>query len=331
MTDFSDARLRIVFAGTPDFAARHLKELLDDGSHEVAAVYSQPDRPKGRGPKGRVRELAASPVKELALEHGLPVLQPSTLKDGDAQQQLAQLQADIMVVVAYGLLLPEEVLKTPRLGCINVHASLLPRWRGAAPVQRAIEAGDEYTGVTIMQMDAGLDTGDMLVRAATPISDLDTAASLHDKLAELGRTALLEALEQLAGGRARPQPQDESLANYAGKLNKREALLDWRLPAGEIHRRVRAFNPFPVACTDVAGQRVRIWAAQPLADSGEAGTVLRADSLGIAVACGEGSLLITELQLPGKKRLAASDVLRGNATLFAPGTQLGCPAPEQDP
>ncbi|WIO74278.1 methionyl-tRNA formyltransferase [Porticoccaceae bacterium LTM1] len=318
MTDFSDTRLRVIFAGTPDFAAYHLKALLDDGDHDVVAVYTQPDRPKGRG-----KQLAASPVKELALEHGLPVYQPLSLKDADAQQQLADLNADIMVVVAYGLLLPKAVLDTPRLGCINVHASLLPRWRGAAPIQRAIEAGDAETGVTIMQMDVGLDTGDMLIKATTPIDQHDTAASLHDKLAELGRPALLTALEQLAEGEARPKKQDDALANYASKLSKEEALIDWQQPAVEIDRKVRAFNPFPVATTDVGDQRVRIWAAEPLADSGTPGKVLRADSLGIVVGCGKGSLCITELQLPGKKRLTAAEVLRGNAELFAPGIQLG--------
>ena len=318
MTDFCDTRLRIVFAGTPDFAAHHLQALLSDGSHEVVAVYTQPDRPKGRGKK-----LAASPVKELALEHRLPVLQPLTLKDEQAQRQLAALDADIMVVVAYGLLLPKAVLDTPRLGCINVHGSLLPRWRGAAPIQRAIEAGDEYTGITIMQMNEGLDTGDMLVKVATPIGEKDTAASLHDKLAELGRPALLEALEQLAEGQAQPERQDDSLANYAGKLSKQEALIHWQRPAADIDRQVRAFNPFPVACTDIAGQRVRIWAAEPTPEKGEPGVVLSADGFGLVVGCGKGSLRVTELQLPGKKRLAVADVLRGNADRFAPGTELG--------
>lgn len=323
MTDFSDTRLRVIFAGTPDFAACHLKALLDDGRHDVVAVYTQPDRPFGRGGGGRGKQLAASPVKELALEHGLPVYQPLSLKDTDAQQQLAELNADIMVVVAYGLLLPKAVLDTPRLGCINVHASLLPRWRGAAPIQRAIEAGDAETGVTIMQMDIGLDTGDILIKANTPIDQHDTAASLHDRLAELGKPALLKALELLAEGEARPKVQDNSLANYASKLSKEEALIHWQQPATEIDRKVRAFNPFPVATTDVGGQRVRIWAAEPQTDNGTPGKVLRADNSGIVVGCGKGSLCITELQLPGKKRLTAAEVLRGNAELFAPGTQLG--------
>lgn len=325
MTDFCDTRLRIAFAGTPDFAAHHLKALLDDGSHDIVAVYTQPDRPFGRGGGGRGKQLSASPVKELASAHNLPVLQPQTLRDEESQRQLAALDADIMVVVAYGLLLPEEVLETPRLGCINVHASILPRWRGAAPIQRAIEAGDAYTGITIMQMDVGLDTGDMLVKVATPVGERDTAAILHDKLVKLGCPALLEALDQLAEGRAAPEKQHESQATYAHKLSKGEALIDWRLPAADIERKVRAFNPSPIACTDIGGQRVRIWAAEPTPEKGDPGRVLSADKFGLVIGCGEASLRITELQLPGKKRLPATDVLRGNAGLFVPGTVLGGP------
>ena len=317
MTDFTDTRLRIVFAGTPDFAAHHLQVLLEDGGHEIVAVYTQPDRPKGRG-----KQLAASPVKALALEHGLPVYQPQNLKGPEDQQQLADLNADIMVVVAYGLLLPQAVLDTPRLGCINVHASLLPRWRGAAPIQRAIEAGDAETGVTIMQMAAGLDTGDMLVKAQVPIDNSDTAASLHDKLLQVGGAALLQALEELATGAAQPEQQDDSQANYAHKLSKQEALVDWQQSADEIHRRVRAFNPFPVAFADINGQRVRLWQVKTTgikATQHGPGEIVSADNHGILVACSDYCLRLTELQLPGKKRLPAADVLRGNSDLFAPG------------
>ncbi|UTW44520.1 methionyl-tRNA formyltransferase [bacterium SCSIO 12696] len=318
MTDSSPRRLRIVFAGTPDFAAHHLKILLEDASHDLVAVYTQPDRPKGRG-----KQLAASPVKELALAHQLPVLQPQHLKSPDHQQQLAAMNADIMVVVAYGLLLPKAILETPRLGCINVHASLLPRWRGAAPIQRAIEAGDAETGVTIMQMDAGLDTGDMLVKAEVPITSEDTAASLHDKLADAGGPSLLKALQDLADGAAQPEAQQDKLANYAAKLSKAEALIDWHQSAEQIHRQVRAFNPFPVACADIGGQRVRLWQGQVAQASGEPGQIVSADSQGILVACGGGGLRITELQLPGKTRLPAGDVLRGNSELFAAGSRFG--------
>ncbi|MCV6603864.1 MAG: methionyl-tRNA formyltransferase [Porticoccaceae bacterium] len=317
MSDSPHTRLRIVFAGTPDFAAHHLQVLLDDAGHEVIAVYTQPDRPKGRG-----KQLAASPVKQLALDNSLPVYQPLNLKSPQDQQQLAALNADIMVVVAYGLLLPQAVLDTPRLGCINVHASLLPRWRGAAPIQRAIEAGDSETGVTIMQMAAGLDTGDMLVKAAVAIDSDDTAASLHDKLAQAGGPALLRALQLLASGAAEPQPQDDAQANYAHKLSKQEAVVDWQQSAAQIHRRVRAFNPFPVTCADIGGHRVRIWQAKTTgikAGQVQPGEIISADDYGILVACGDHCLRLTELQLPGKKRLPAADVLRGSGELFAVG------------
>ncbi|MDM3870453.1 methionyl-tRNA formyltransferase [Porticoccus sp. W117] len=320
MTDFTDTRLRIVFAGTPDFAAHHLQALLDEGTHEVVAVYTQPDRPKGRG-----KQLAASPVKELALAHNLPVYQPQNLKSDDDQQQLAALDADIMVVVAYGLLLPQAVLDIPRLGCINVHASLLPRWRGAAPIQRAIEAGDAETGVTIMQMAAGLDTGDMLVVSKVAIDSADTAASLHDKLLQIGGPALLQALGELAAGEARPTPQDDEQANYAHKLSKQEALVDWQQSAEEIHRRVRAFNPIPVACADIGGQRVRLWQAKTTGikvAQHPPGEIVSADEYGILVACGDHCLRLTELQLPGKKRLPAADILRGNSDLFTIGSRF---------
>lgn len=310
-------RLRIVFAGTPDFAAHHLESLLKDNLHDVVAVYTQPDRPSGRG-----RKLTPSPVKALAQRYALPIYQPQNLKEADTQQQLAAHNADIMVVVAYGLLLPEVVLNIPRLGCINVHASLLPRWRGAAPIQRAIEAGDAESGVTIMQMDAGLDTGDMLVKATTLIDKVDSAADLQDKLAQLGPPTLLKALGQLAEGTAKPEPQGHRLATYAAKLSKEEALIDWSQPAKVIDRKVRAFNPFPVASVDLNGQRIRIWAAHLTESNGEPGAILRVDASGVLVACGNGGLLLTEVQLPGKKRLPVADVLRGNTSLFTVGSRF---------
>ncbi len=313
--------LRPVFAGTPDFAASHLRALLAAGV-EVAAVYTQPDRPTGRGKK-----LLPGPVKQLALEHEIPVYQPASLKGDDEQRALAALQPDIMVVVAYGLLLPPAVLAIPRHGCINVHASLLPRWRGAAPIQRAIEAGDRETGVTIMQMDAGLDTGDMLLKSRCSIADTDTAASLQDKLAQLGPDALLTTLAAIADGTVVGEPQDDGLSTYAPKITKAEAAIDWALPAPVIERRIRAFNPVPVAHTLLDGQSLRIWSARALTgDSGKPpGTIVAGDSgdTELQVACGEGILAITELQLPGKKRLAAADVIRGHGHLLAPGKRFG--------
>lgn len=321
----SSGGLRIVFAGTPDFAAHHLRTLLA-GPHQLVGVYTQPDRPAGRGKK-----LHASPVKTLALEHHLPVFQPETLKSEPAQAELAALNADIMVVVAYGLLLPKAVLDTPRLGCINVHASLLPRWRGAAPIQRAIEAGDTESGVTIMQMDVGLDTGDMLVKAHCPIGPDDTAGALHDRLAELGGPALMTALEQLAQGCAQPEAQDDTQSTYAPKITKVEAALDWARPADELARQVRAFNPFPICHTRRAESTdsFRVWEAKALAHDGpEApGTVLSVSEAGIGVACGEGQLQLTRLQLPGKKALPVAELLRGRADLFAVGELLARPEP----
>ncbi|MGG4616385.1 methionyl-tRNA formyltransferase, partial [Pseudomonas aeruginosa] len=238
--------LRIVFAGTPEFAAEHLKALLDT-PHRIVAVYTQPDRPAGRGQK-----LMPSAVKSLALEHGLPVMQPQSLRNAEAQAELAALRADLMVVVAYGLILPQAVLDIPRLGCINSHASLLPRWRGAAPIQRAMEAGDAESGVTVMQMEAGLDTGPMLLKVSTPISAADTGGSLHDRLAALGPKAVVEAIAGLAAGTLHGEIQDDALATYAHKLNKDEARLDWSRPAVELERQVRAFTPWPVCHTSLA-------------------------------------------------------------------------------
>ncbi len=313
-TDFR--QLRLAFAGTPDFAARHLRALLDAGA-DIAAVYTQPDRPSGRGKK-----LVPGPVKQLALEHGLDVHQPRTLKGAQEQAQLAALQVDVMVVVAYGLLVPPAVLALPRHGCINVHASLLPRWRGAAPIQRAIEAGDPETGVTIMQMAEGLDTGDILHMAHCPIDARETGGSLHDKLAALGPSALITTLDRIARGEAHPVPQDDSRACYAPKISKAEARLDWTRPAAALERQVRAFNPFPVAFFVLESETVRVWEASVGAGAGEPGTVLAVDDRGIEVACGEGSLLIREMQLSGKKRLPVADILRGHPRLVAPGRRL---------
>ncbi|WP_237068124.1 methionyl-tRNA formyltransferase [Microbulbifer guangxiensis] len=314
--------LKIIFAGTPDFAAAHLQALLDS-QHEVIAVYTQPDRPAGRGKK-----LLPSPVKAVALQHDVPVYQPQSLRDAEAQAGLRQLGADIMVVVAYGLILPQAVLDTPRLGCVNVHASLLPRWRGAAPIQRAIEAGDPESGVAIMQMEAGLDTGPVLVERRCPISPTETGGSLHDKLAELGRPALLQALQELAAGTASLEIQDDSRANYAAKISKDEARIDWQRPAVEIERSIRAFNPFPVCWTTLPGkgdQRLRVYRArlERGCHSETPGTIIAADEEGILVACGREALRLQQLQLPGKKILSADELLRGHGQLLAPGTRLG--------
>ncbi len=312
--------LRIIFAGTPDFAVHSLQALLDT-SHEVIAVYTQPDRPAGRG-----RKLTPSPVKSLALEQDIPVYQPLTLRDEDAQKELAALNADLMVVVAYGLILPQIVLDTPRLGCINVHGSLLPRWRGAAPIQRAIHLGDQETGVTIMQMEAGLDTGPMLLKTYLPIEADDTAQSLHDKLAQQGGDALKEAVDGLAAGTLTAEVQDDSLANYAEKLSKAEGELDWSKPAFELDRTVRAFNPWPVAWTLLDDATLRIWNAKAEATEHNLapGTVISADKTGLLIACGEGALRISTLQLPGKKALSITDILNSGKQLFVPGeTQLG--------
>ena len=311
--------MRVLFAGTPDFAAAHLQALLDAPDISVIGVYSQPDRPAGRGKK-----LTASPVKKLALEHQLPVFQPQSLKDPEQQRILSELQADIMVVVAYGLILPQAVLDAPRLGCINVHASILPRWRGAAPIQRAIEAGDSETGVTIMQMDAGLDTGAMLSISRCEIDSNETSASLHSKLEQLGAPALLHTLESLGSGLAVAVEQDDQLSCYAAKITKQEALIDWSQSAQMLDRQIRAFNPFPAAYTILGELRIKIWQAEPTAASGLApGQIISANNAGLLVSCGEQSLLLTEIQLPGKSRMAVSEVLKSRGELFAPSTLLG--------
>lgn len=299
--------LRLLFAGTPDFAVPCLRNLFEAG-HEIAAVYTQPDRPAGRG-----RKLQQSPVKDLALAHGIPVRQPETLKrDPQAIRDLADLEPDLMVVVAYGLILPRAVLAAPRLGCINVHASLLPRWRGAAPIQRAVQAGDALSGVCIMGMEQGLDTGPVYYRLETPIGARETGGSLHDRLAELGARALLEALPGIADGSREPEPQDPALATYAHKIAKEEASIDWTRPAIEIERLVRAFDPWPVAHTQLGTDWIRIRSAEvaPRSESGaEPGTVIAADRTGIAVATGDGVLRILSLQPPGKRAMSAADFL----------------------
>jgi len=315
-----NTRLKIVFAGTPDFAVAALDALMETDQHDICAVYTQPDRPAGRG-----RKLKAGPVKTAALEYSLPVYQPVTLNDPEQQQQLRSLQADLMVVVAYGLLLPLPVLDAPRLGCINIHASLLPRWRGAAPIQRAILAGDDETGVTIMQMDEGLDTGPELYRLTTPIYASDTAQTLHDRLAALGAQALLDTLGLIVDGAACPVPQDEDTATYARKLDKSEAVLDWVLSAQQLDRRVRAFNPWPVAQTLLHGEVLRVWQAEPLPGDfdQQPGTVLRVSKRGIDVATGDGILRLQRLQSAGGKPLDAGVFINGHPELRDPGIVLG--------
>jgi methionyl-tRNA formyltransferase len=311
--------MRVIFAGTPDFAAAALGAVLDAG-HVVPLVLTQPDRPAGRG-----MALQASPVKRLALEHGLAVHQPPSLKTEEARRPLREAAADVMVVAAYGLILPQAVLNLPRLGCLNIHASLLPRWRGAAPIQRALLAGDKETGITIMQMDAGLDTGPMLLARALPIAPDDTAQTLHDKLAALGAALIVQALDGLARGSLAPRPQPTEGVTYAAKLDKTEARIDWRQPAAEIARAVRAFNPSPGAYTRLGDTTIKVWAARPENGAGAApGTVLEASPAGIRVACGQGSLRLEILQKSGGKRLAAGEFLRGFA--LAPGSRFELPA-----
>ena len=298
--------MKIIFAGTPHFAASALKALLAN-NHEVVAVLTQPDRPAGRG-----MQLAPSPVKQLAVQHGIPVMQPLTLRSAEVQQQLAALQADVMVVAAYGLILPLAVLQMPRLGCLNIHASLLPRWRGAAPIQRAILAGDSETGITIMQMDEGLDTGSMLLKKPCIIGAHDTAQTLHDKLAILGAQAIIEVLSKLDQGSLAGVTQDASQATYAAKLVKAEAELDWTQSATHLERAIRAYNPVPVAYSSLQGTTIKIWQAK-MADEGqgEAGTVLAVDKNGIQVACGQGALSLEVLQRPNGKSLPASQFVQG--------------------
>ena len=310
--------LRIIFAGTPDFAARHLSALIDS-HHEVIGVYTQPDRPAGRGKK-----LTASPVKELALEHNIPVFQPENFKTDEAKQELADQNADLMVVVAYGLLLPQTVLDTPKLGCINVHGSILPRWRGAAPIQRSIWAGDAETGVTIMQMDIGLDTGDMLSIATLPIEATDTSASMYNKLAELGPVALVDCLSTIANGTAVAQKQNDKLANYAKKLSKEEAKIDWTMDADAIERCVRAFNPWPMSHFSVEDKAIKVWQSRVETYTGNAtpGTIIQADKTGIYVATGSNAIVFEQLQVPGKKAMGVQDILNSRKEWFEVGNTL---------
>ena len=296
--------MKIIFAGTPQFAASALAALLRE--HQIVAVLTQPDRPSGRG-----MQLTASPVKQLAVQHGLPVLQPATLKTAEAQREIAALDAEVMVVAAYGLILPQAVLQLPRYGCLNIHASLLPRWRGAAPIQRAILAGDAETGITIMQMDEGLDTGDMLLRRACPIAPNDTAQTLHDRLAGIGADSILEVLRLLQDSRLAPVRQDDAAATYAAKLLKSEAQIDWRRDARQIERAVRAFNPFPVSHASLDGVAIKIWqAVLQEGAQGEAGEIMAADKRGITVACGKDALRLDVLQRPGGKAQPAVQFLQ---------------------
>jgi len=311
--------MKVIFAGTPEFAAVALRAILAAG-HEVPLVLTQPDRPAGRG-----MALHASPVKVEALAAGIEVFQPPTLKDAAAQAHIRAVGADVMVVAAYGLILPQAALDLPRLGCLNIHASLLPRWRGAAPIQRAILAGDEETGVCIMQMEAGLDTGPVLHSEALPIAGDDTAATLHDKLATLGGRLIVEALARLP---LAPAAQPAAGVTYAAKIDKAEAPLDWRLPAAQLARQVRAFNPFPGATASLDGGTIKVWQAAALADGGAPdlapGLVLAADKHGIVVACGSGALRLIELQKAGGKRLPAGQFLAG--TPLAAGSRFALPA-----
>ncbi|WP_333845940.1 methionyl-tRNA formyltransferase [Limnohabitans sp.] len=309
--------LRVIFAGTPEFAAQALAQILKAG-HTVPLVLTQPDRPAGRGMK-----LQASAVKQLAERHHIAVAQPLSLRlDGKypddaavAQAAIAQANADVMVVAAYGLILPQWTLDAPRLGCLNIHASLLPRWRGAAPIHRAIEAGDAQTGVVIMQMDAGLDTGDMLLTDKLAIAADDTTASLHDRLADMGGALVVRALADAQSGKLQPVKQPESGICYAHKIDKAEAAVDWLQSADAIDRRVRAFNPFPAASAQLGTDVIKLWRAtvDHMTHNHAAGTVISADAHGVRVACGQGVLCVTELQRAGGKRLNAADFLRGFA------------------
>lgn len=319
--------LNIIFAGTPDFAAQHLAALINS-EHNIVAVYCPPDKPAGRGKK-----LTACATKLLALEHNITVEQPVNFKGEEAQQQLAKYNADIMVVVAYGLLLPEVILNTPKLGCINVHGSILPKWRGAAPIQRSLEAGDEKTGVTIMQMDKGLDTGDMILKAECAIENNDTSASLYEKLAKLGPTALVETLAIMSESdfqaSAHNIAQDNSQATYAHKLDKAEAELDWQLTADELDRKIRAYIPWPVSqftLTESASKehKIRVWQASVQEYQGDAamGTILKTDKHGIVVVTSKGALCIEMIQLPGKKALPVKDILNGRSDWFTVGSHI---------
>jgi len=316
--------VRIAFAGTPDFAVPALEALLDS-SHTVVGVLTQPDRPKGRG-----RQIAASPVKEAALARGLPISQPQTLKDEAGRADLASWQPEALVVVAYGLILPRAALTLPRFGCLNIHASLLPRWRGAAPIQRAVLAGDAASGVTIMLMDVGLDTGPMLLKKEVAIARTDTGGSLHDRLAAIGASAVLEALDGYSRGTLSPVPQPTEGVTYAAKIEKTEALIDWRRDALEIERQVRAFNPWPVAETRMDGEQLRVYEAvaeagsAQFASDGEPGTIVAVRDDAVVVQCGAGCLALRQVQRPGRRAVSAGDFARGSAgTAQLIGKRLG--------
>jgi len=315
--------LRVIFAGTPAFAAAHLKQLIKS-SHEVVAVYTQPDRPAGRG-----KRLTPSPVKQIALDHELPVLQPPTLRNEGSASSLAAFGADVMVVVAYGLLLPKAILETPRLGCINVHASLLPRWRGAAPIHRAIEAGDVTTGVTIMAMDEGLDTGPMLSKATIDISEEHTTESLTQALQILGGNALITTLDDLESSLKGATKQPDDGVTYAHKIRKEEAAINWDLSAAEISRKVRALSPAPGCFGIYKKERIKIWEARPDATAANPasppGTLLALNKDGLVVACGDGRLVITRLQLPNKKPMSLPDIMNGHKDRLVVGDQFAGP------
>lgn len=305
--------MRIVFMGTPDFAVPSLQALIDAG-HDVCAVYTQPDKPQGRK-----QILTAPPVKTLALEHDIPVFQPNTLKNEDEQARLRELAPEVIIVVAYGKLLPKAVLDIPPHGCINVHGSLLPRWRGAAPIQWAVIAGDEMAGVTTMQMAEGLDTGDMLLTYETKVGEKETAGELFDRLAQSGAELLTKTLVKL--DEITPRPQDDAQSCYAHMLDKQMAVIDWSKSAHEIDCLIRGLNPWPIALTTLSGERLKVFAAEKAAGNGEPGTVLEADpKKGLTVACGEGALKLIEIQLVGGKRMKATDFLRGH--VIEVGTKL---------
>lgn len=317
--------LNIIFAGTPDFAAQHLAALINS-QHNIVAVYCPPDKPAGRGKK-----LTACATKLLAIEHDLPVEQPINFKNQNDQAQLTQYKADLMIVVAYGLLLPEVILSAPRLGCINVHGSLLPKWRGAAPIQRALEAGDQKTGVTIMQMDRGLDTGNMILTAECPIETTDTSASLYEKLAQLGPKALIDSLALIAKENYSATKQNNNFATYAHKLDKTEAEINWQLTANEIDQKIRAYNPWPIAqftftedTQHKKQHRIRIWQASIIKTNSTepVGTIISVDKDGIVVTTSNGAICLEILQLPNKKALPVQDILNGRSEWFSLGGNI---------
>lgn len=310
--------MKIIFAATPEFAIPAFKALLQS-SQQIIAVYTKPDRPAGRGLK-----LTASPVKKIAEAQNLLLFQPETLRDESAQQQMALLSADVLINVAYGVLLPKAILNIPRLGCINIHPSLLPRWRGAAPIQRALLEGDAITGVTIMRMDEGLDTGDIFKQAQIPIERDDTSATLLTKSADLGAELLLDVLQELQNGSAKSVPQDNNLATYAAKITKEEAQLNWTLDAVQLDRMVRAFNPWPIAYCEIDGKHIRVWQSQPIDCKTDSlpGTIIQASGEGIDIACGKGILRLEKIQLPGGHVLHVKDILNAHKQLFAAGKKF---------